>query len=155
MNSRNFPCNRVLGSSAKRRSEKFALGGELVPYHRFDWPSRGYRVCVPMHYLPGAIFWPKDHRNPQIEWGNILLSAKLGPVALYPHNVGQLRGHILLYDIEASDLATADLQCGTLHSLSDLIPSMRWRAKGVSEGYVVPVGEHLLIRFGVAFDELA
>ncbi len=39
----------------------------LVLYHRFDWPSRGYGVCVPMHNLPGALFGSKDQGNPQRE----------------------------------------------------------------------------------------
>jgi hypothetical protein len=80
--------------------------------HRFDWPRGGYGVCVTMHDLPGALFRSKDHRNPQIERRDIPPFAYPSFVPLYPHNVGKFRGHILLYDIEASDLATADLRCG-------------------------------------------
>jgi hypothetical protein len=107
-----------------------------------------------MHYLLGALLRSKDHRDPQIEWGDILASAYLGLAPLYPHNVGKLRGHILLYDLEASDLATADLRCDPLHSLSDLLPSMRERTKWVKQSCVFSTGEHHLIRFRVPFDEL-
>jgi hypothetical protein len=41
-----------------------------------------------------------------------------------------------------------------LHGLSNLLPSTRWRAIGVSEAYVFSMGEQLLCRLGVSFDEL-
>jgi hypothetical protein len=107
-----------------------------------------------MHYLPGAFFGSKDHRNPQIEWQDLLPSACLCLAPLYPHNVSKLRGHILLYNIEASDLAIADLRCDTLHSLSDLLPSMVKRTKRVKESCVFSMGEHHLVGFRVPFKEL-
>jgi hypothetical protein len=36
---------------------------------------------------------------------------------------------------------------------TDLIPSMRWRTKGVSQGYVLSMGEQLLHGLGVPFHE--
>src|SRR5687768_12992183 len=36
---------------------------------------------------------------------------------------------------------------------TNLLPSMRWRAKGISQGYVFSVGEQLLHGFGVSFHE--
>src|SRR3712207_5697733 len=107
-----------------------------------------------MHDLPGAFFGSKDQRNAQIKWQDLLPSAYLCLAPLYPHHVGKLRGHILLYNIEASDLAIADLRCDTLHSLSDLLPSMVERTEGVKESYVFSMGEHHLVGFGVPFEEL-
>jgi hypothetical protein len=75
-----------------------------------------------MHNLPGAIFRSKDHRNPQSDWGDIFASANLGPGPLHPHDVGKLRSYLLLYDLEANDLAISELRCGTLRNRSNLIP---------------------------------
>jgi hypothetical protein len=47
-----------------------------------------------------------------------------------------------------------EIRCGTLNSGSYLLPSVRGRAQGVSEGYVVLMGEQLLHRLGISFDEL-
>ena len=54
-------------------SQKFALRVELLLYHRLCWLSRGYGICVPMHYLPVTFLRPKDHRNPKSERGNVPL----------------------------------------------------------------------------------
>ncbi len=136
-----------------QRSE--GLVAALFLYHRIDWPGGGYRVCMPMQNLPGALFRSKDHRNPQSEWDDILSSAKSAPVPLYPHNVGKLRSYILRYGLEAIDFAISNLRCGTLRSRSDLLPPTRGRGNGVSEGYVFLMGEHHLHGLGVPFDELA
>jgi hypothetical protein len=104
-----------------------------------------------MHYLPGALFGPKDHRNPQVAGGNILSSANLCVGSLYPHNGGKLRCHVLRYSLEAIDLAISVVRCATLLGLSNLIPPAQGRTKGVSQGYVFPMGEQLLHRFGVTF----
>jgi len=90
-----------------------------------------------MHNLPHTVFRSKDHRNPQSGWGDILSSANLDLGPLYPHNVGKLMSYVLLYDLEAIHLAISELRCGTLNSESNLLPSVRGRAQGVSEGYVV------------------
>jgi hypothetical protein len=63
-------------------------GVELLLDHRFGWLSGGYGVRVPMHHLPGAIFWSKDHRNPQIAWGDLFDSTALCVGPLYPHDAG-------------------------------------------------------------------
>ena len=107
-----------------------------------------------MHYLPLTVFRSKNHRNPQSEWGDILASAKLSLLRLQQHNVGKLRSDVLLYGLDATVLTIPELRCGTLNGLSDLLLSTHGRAKGVSEAYVLPMGEELLRRFGVSFQEL-
>src|SRR5215213_6342598 len=128
----------VLGTSPVRSSEKFALRVGLLLDQRFRWLSRSYGICVPMHYLPGALFGSKDHRDPQGERCYFFTSADLGLRPLYLHHVGKLRSYVLLYDLGANELAVSDLRCSMLPSLSNLIPSMRWRAKGISEADVFP-----------------
>jgi hypothetical protein len=134
---------------------------DLVLYQRLCCLSRGYRVCVPMHYLPGAILGSEDHRNPQSQRGDVLPSADLGPRPLDVHDVGKLGSPILLYDLDANRLAISELRRGMLLGLRYLLPSMcdganpsSGRAKWVSDGHVVSVGEQLLRRPGVPFLEL-
>jgi hypothetical protein len=55
-----------------------------------------------MHDLPDTAFGSKDHRDPQIVWGGIFVSAESALEPLYLHNVGKLGGYALLYDLEAS-----------------------------------------------------
>ncbi len=105
-----------------------SLRVDLVLYHRLCWLSRGYGVCVPMHYLPGTLFRSKDHRRPQSGWGDLFPSAYLGLVPLYLHKIGKLRSYVLLYDLVANILAISELGCGTVRSRSNLLPSMRGRA---------------------------
>ena len=107
-----------------------------------------------MHYLPGAFFGSKDQRNPQLEWQHLLPSACLRLAALYPHNAGKLGGYILLQNIEASDLAIAELRRETLYGLSDLLEAMVQRTEGVEEGCVFSMGEDHLLGFGVPLEEL-
>src|SRR4028119_1084581 len=107
-----------------------------------------------MHPLPGAPFGSKDQRNPQIERQHLLPSACPRLAALYPHNAGKLGGHIPLQNVEAGDLAIADLRCETLHPLGDLLEAMVQRTEGVKEGRVFSMGEHRLVGFGVPFEEL-
>jgi hypothetical protein len=144
----------ILRTSAFRSSEKFALRVELLLYYRFGWLGRGYGIGVPMHYLPLTLFWPKDHRNPQIKRGYILTSADLGLGPLYLHYIGKLRSYMLPYYLDANELAISGLRCGTVRGLSNLIPPTHGRAKGVSEGYVVSTGLELFQRLGVPFEEL-
>jgi len=73
-------------------------GVGLLLDHRLGWLSGRYGVCVPMHYLPLTLFWPKDHRNPQIKRGYFLTSADLGLGPLYLHHVGKLSSYVPLYD---------------------------------------------------------
>src|SRR6266516_6665199 len=130
------------------------LATDLLLYDRFDGLSRGDRIGVSMHHLPGAVFRPKDRRHPQSAWGDILPSANLGLDPLYPHNVGKFRSDVLRYDIVANFLAIFKLRCVTLHRRSNLLPSTRGRAKGVREGDVFPMGEHHLVGLRVSFHEL-
>src|SRR5215204_4102766 len=65
-------------TSGKRSSTKLARAA-LVPYHRLYRSRRAYRVCVPMHDLPGVILWAEDHRHPQIERLDTLPSATSFP----------------------------------------------------------------------------
>src|SRR5215210_1532751 len=108
-----------------------------------------------MHNLPGAAFGSKDHRNPQIDCGDILPFTNFGLGPLHPHDVGKLRSYVLRYILEANDLAISEIRRGTLHSRSNLAPSTCGRAKGVSEGYVFSMREHPLHGLRVPFDELA
>src|SRR5712691_1240970 len=143
---------RVPASRHVPRPERFAT--DLLLEDRFDGLSRGDRVGVAMHHLPGAVFRPKDRRHPQIDWDDLLPSAKLGLDPLYPHHVGKFRSDVLRYDIEASDLALSDHRCVTLHSRSNLLPPMHRWAKGVREGDVFAMGEHQLVGLRVPLREL-
>ena len=107
-----------------------------------------------MHNLPSTTFRSKDHRSPQSEWGDFLPLANLGLKALYLYNVGKLSRYVLRYDLEASGYPISASRCRTLHGLSNLLPPTHGRALGVSEGYVVSMGEQLFRRLGVSFDEL-
>src|SRR5215207_8114710 len=131
-----------------------SAGDKFLLYHRSGWLSRGYRVSVSVHNLPGALFRPKDARDAHSHRGDILPSANLGLVALHLHNVGKLRGHVLRYVLKASALAISVIRCGALHSLSNLLPPTHGRAKGVSDAYVFSMGVHHLQWFRVSFDEL-
>src|SRR6266568_7561232 len=143
---------RVQASRHALRPGRFAT--DLLLYDRFDWLSRGDRVGVSMHHLPDTVFRSKDRRHPQIDWDDILPSAKLSLGSLYPHNVGKVRSDVLRYDIEASDLALSQQRCGTLQSRSNLLPSTHGRAEGVSEGDVFLMGEHHLVGLRVPLHEL-
>src|SRR3712207_32595 len=107
-----------------------------------------------MNDLPHAIFRSKDHRSPQSDWGELLTSANLGLSPLYLHNVGKLSSHMLRYGLDASDLTISDLRCSMLRGLSNPIPSTHGRAKGVSEAYVILMGDQLVHRLGVSLEEL-
>src|SRR5829696_5756107 len=113
---------------------------ELLLDHRLCWLRGGYRVRMPMHNLPPALFRSKDHRNSQSERRYIFTSADLGLWVLYLHYVGKLSSYMLRYDLDANELAISDLRCGTLRDPSNLIPPMHGRAIGVSEGYVFSTG---------------
>src|SRR3712207_3608799 len=77
----------------------------LLLDHRLRWPRGGYGVGVAMVQLPLTVFTSKDIRSPQSVWGDLLISAILGPGPLYPHNVGKLRGYIFRYDLRADEHA--------------------------------------------------
>src|SRR5215211_8668322 len=108
-----------------------------------------------MHNLPHTVFTPKYARNAQGNRSELLPSANLGLVALHLHNVGKLRSYVLRYVLKANDLAISVMQCGVLHSRSNLLPSTRGRAKGISEGYVFAMGVHHPEGLRVPFEELA
>ncbi len=127
---------------------------ELFLYHRLCWPRGGYGVCVTMHYLPGAIFRSKGHRDPQIAGGDLLCSADLCIGTLYPQDAGKLRGYVLRNSLEVVDLTISEYGCSAVLGLRNLLPSARGRAEGVGEGYVFSVGEKLLYRLWVPFHEL-
>jgi hypothetical protein len=86
--------------------------------------------------------------------GDSLLSANFGLAPLHPHNVGKLRSYAHHYVLNVNKRAVSDLRCGLLNSPSNLLPSTYSRAKGVSEGYVLSMGVHLLSGFRVAFQEV-
>src|SRR5215212_8206856 len=107
-----------------------------------------------VHHLPLSLLRPKDRRNPHGNRGDIIPPLNLGLAALYLHCVGKLRGRVLRYVLEAGGLAISVVRCGTLQGLSNLIPSTRGRAKGVSEGYIVSTGVGSLITFGTPSHDL-
>ena len=107
-----------------------------------------------MHDLPNAVFGAQDHRNPQIDGSDGLLSANLGLGPLYPHNVRKLRGYALHDGLNVNDLAVSDLRCGVIRNRSNLLPSTYDRAKRISEGYVLSMGAQLLCGFRVSFQKL-
>src|SRR5215210_478163 len=78
----------ILGTSALRSSKKFGRRAALLLDHRLGWPGRSYRVSVPMHDLPSAVFGSKGHGDPQIAWGDLLCSAHLRVGPLYPQDAG-------------------------------------------------------------------
>src|SRR6266851_8392028 len=71
------------------------LATDLLLDDRFDGLSRGDRIGVAMHHLPGAVFRPKDRRHPQSEWDDLLRCAKLGLAPLYLHKVGKVSSDVL------------------------------------------------------------
>jgi hypothetical protein len=75
--------------------------------HRLGRLLRGYGIRVTVHYLPLTTFGSKDHRSPQSVWGDVLAPTYLGLGPLYLHNVGQLQGRILRYDLGADKLSIA------------------------------------------------
>src|SRR5215210_373865 len=145
--------HRIAGKACSRKFALLRVG--LLLDDRLCWLKSGYRVCTPMHYLPSALFRSKDARRPQSEWGNILPSANLGLQLFYLDNVGKPKAHMLRNVLKANDLALSVIRCGTLHTLSNLLPPTRAKAKGVSEAYVFSTGVHHLQGFRVPFEELA
>src|SRR3712207_4683719 len=108
------PRRGILRTSPVSGSREFGFKVELFLYHRLCWLSGGYGVRVPMHYLPGAIFRPKDRRNPHGNRSEIFPPPNLCLAVLYLHRVGKLRGYVLRYVLEASGLAIPVVRCGTL-----------------------------------------
>jgi hypothetical protein len=137
-----------------KSSKRFALGLELLLYHRFGWPSGSYGVRVPMHHLPGAVFGSKDHRDPQIAGCDLLSSADLRVGTLYPQDAGKLVSHVPCYGLKIVDLPISEHGCPTLLGLSNRLPSTHGRAERVGEAHIVSVGEQLLHGLGVPFHEL-
>jgi hypothetical protein len=88
------------------------------------------------------------------ERGNVFPCSKLRLWMFYMHNVGELRGYMLGYDLDANESTLSGPRCSIVDDLFNLIPPTHGRAIGVGEGYVFAMGEHLLHRLGVAFEEL-
>jgi hypothetical protein len=118
-------------------SRKSAIRVGLLLDNRLGWLWGGYGVRVPMHYLPATILWSKDHRSPKRVWGDLLPFADLGLQVLYLHHVGELRSHVLGYDLKAGGPTVSAQRCGMLRSLGNLIPPTRGRALGVGEARVI------------------
>jgi hypothetical protein len=146
--------NLALHQKSMLNQKGEGLAVVLFLYHRFGWLRGGHWVCMPMHYLPLTVFGSKDHRSPKSDWCCILPTTNLGLCPLYLYNVGKLRSYVLRYVLKASGLAICVVRCGTLQGLSNLIPPTHGRAKGVSEGNIVSMGEEVLIPFGTPFHDL-
>jgi hypothetical protein len=72
-----------------------SLRVDLLLDHRLCWPSGGYGVRVSVHYLLGALFRPKDARNPHAKRSDIFPSTNLCLAPLHLHNVGKLSTYVL------------------------------------------------------------
>jgi hypothetical protein len=58
-----------------------------------NWPSSRDRVCVPMHNHPNPIFAGHDHRCPQTDGSDGILSADFGPGSLNPSMINSMSQH--------------------------------------------------------------
>ncbi len=134
-------------SEARRRPDLFL-------YYRFGWLSRGYRIRVSMHDLPSVVFRPKDARSPQNHGSDLLSPSNLGVEPLYLHDVREVRSYVRRHVLKVGDLAISVQGCSTLHRRSNLLPPTGDRAKGVSDAYIFPIGEHHLVGLRVPFHEL-
>src|SRR5215217_8696846 len=103
----------------------------LLLYHRLGRLCGGYGISLAVHHLPLSLFRSIDHRNPKGGRDDVLPSADLALRMLQPQGVGELGSYVFLYDLDAKEPTISELRSGTLDSGTDLIPSMRWRAKGV------------------------
>src|SRR5215203_5230662 len=67
-----------------------------LPLDRRPVRMRGrYLIRVAVSHPPRALFWSKDHGDPQGVGGNLLPSVNLGFQVLYLHHVGELVGNPL------------------------------------------------------------
>jgi hypothetical protein len=84
---------------------------------------------VAVYDLPLTVFfWPKNHRNPKRERGDLFPCSKLRLWVLYLHNVGKLRAYMLRYDLDANESTLSGLRCGMVDDLFNLIPPTYGRA---------------------------
>src|SRR5215217_4729293 len=56
-------CGHYSRSAWKENSRKFAMGKATLASPTL--PTGGYRILMPVHYLPDAILGSIDHRNPE------------------------------------------------------------------------------------------
>ncbi len=108
-----------------------------------------------MYELPNTIFKPKDARNTQSNWRDIIPSANFGLVPFYLYNVPKVGCHMLRHFLEIRYFTVFVPRGGKLGGLNNRLPSTRDRTKGVSESYVFSMGEHCRRCAGVSFYELA
>jgi hypothetical protein len=106
-----------------------------------------------MHNLPRPIFGSHDHRDSQAGGGDGILSAELGLRSLNPDKVCQLRSYVARDGLSLNHLAISNLRCGVVNNGSGLLPSTCERAQGVTEGYVLSMGEPLLYGFRISFQK--
>ena len=89
-----------------------------------------------MNKLPGPVLRSKDACNPQSQLDHVRISPNSGLVPLDLDDVGEVRGHLLRYALEANGFTVPVVRGGAIHGLGGLLPSTYGRAKGVSEAYV-------------------
>jgi hypothetical protein len=106
-----------------------------------------------MHNLPNPIFAGHDHRCPQTDGSDGILSADLGLGSLNPYKVCKLRGYVARDRLTVSHLSISELRCGLVNNSTNLVPSTYERAKRVTEGYVLSMGVTLLCGFGISFQK--
>ena len=108
-----------------------------------------------MYEFPNTFFKPKDARNTQSNWSDVIPSANSGLVPLYLYNVRKVGCHMLRYFLETRYFTVSVPRGGKLGGLNNRLPSTCDRAKGVSESYIFSMGEHGRRCAGVSFHELA
>jgi hypothetical protein len=104
-----------------------------------------------MHNLPSPIFAGHDHRCPQTDGTDGILSADLGLGSLNPYKVCKLRGYVPRDGLTVNHLSISQLRCGAVNNSTNLLPSMYERAKRVTEGYFLSMGVTLLYGFRISF----
>jgi len=108
-----------------------------------------------MYEFPSIIFKPKDARNTQSNWSDIIPSANFGLVPLYLYNVRQVGCHMLRDFLETRYFTVSVPRGGKLGGFNNRLPSTCDRAKGVSERDIFSMGEQCRRCAGVSFHELA
>src|SRR5829696_8272671 len=130
------------------------MDNPLVPHHRLGRPRDGYRVSVQVHDLPGAPFWPEDHRVPQLNRTEDLAPSYLGLLVRQLHHVGQLVCHVLRHDLRAQELAVPQARGGALEGHRHFVPPARNGEEGFGQCHVLAVGKEGLVGLRVAAYEL-
>jgi len=108
-----------------------------------------YRIRVPMHELPRAVFRTKDTRHPQGNRSDLLAPADLRLKPLDLEDVREVRGYAFREGLELDGSAVAVVRCGSPSGLLNLTAAAGWRAKGIREGGIIALAVQLEERAGI------